>query len=62
LPTTQLADLVKRKHGVLVQLSALGVRQREIVEAGETTELLKLLATKQTMISTLQEIERDMAP
>jgi flagellar biosynthesis/type III secretory pathway chaperone len=62
LSTTQLAELVRRKHAVLVQLSDLGRRQREMVERGETAALLKLLATKQTMISTLQQIERETAP
>jgi hypothetical protein len=62
LPTTLLADLVRRKHGVLVQLCDVGRRQKEIVERGETTALLELLAAKQTMISVLQQVERELAP
>ena len=45
LTTTLLADLVHRKHDVLVQLSDIGRRQRELVDRGETTALLKILAT-----------------
>jgi hypothetical protein len=60
--TTQLADLVRRKHAVLAQLVDAGRRQREIVDQGETAALLKLLATKQTMIASLQQIEREITP
>src|SRR3990172_4017854 len=62
LPTTLLADLVRRKHDVLVQLCDVGRRQQEIVERGETTALLELLAAKQTMITVLQQVERELAP
>jgi len=60
--TTQLADLIRRKHDVLVQLCDVGRRQMGIVERGETTALLELLAAKQTMISLLQQVERELAP
>ena len=60
--TTHLADLIRRKHDVLVQLCDVGHRQQEIVECGETTSLLELLAAKQTMISLLQQVERELAP
>ena len=62
LSTTNLADLIRRKHEVLVQLCELGRRQKEIVDRGETTMLLELLATKQKMISVLQQVERELAP
>ena len=62
LSTTLLTDLIRRKHDVLVELCAVGRRQREIVERGETTALLELLAAKQTMIALLQQVERDLAP
>jgi flagellar biosynthesis/type III secretory pathway chaperone len=60
--TTLLADLVHRKHHVLAQLVDAGRQQREIVDQGETSALLKLLASKQTMIAALQQIERDIKP
>jgi flagellar biosynthesis/type III secretory pathway chaperone len=62
LPTTQLADLIRRKHAVLMQLCEVGRRQKDVVERGETTALLELLAAKQTMITLLQQVERDLAP
>jgi hypothetical protein len=60
--TALLADLVQRKHEVLTQLCAIGLRQQEIVERGETTTLLELLAGKQRMILLLQKLEQDLAP
>jgi len=62
LPTKQLADLIRRKHGVLVQLSEVGQRQKDLVERGDTATLLKLLAAKQTIIAALQHVERELAP
>lgn len=62
LSTKKLAELVSRKHDVLLQLSDVGQRQRRIVEEGDTGTLLQLLAAKQKLISALQELEREMAP
>jgi flagellar biosynthesis/type III secretory pathway chaperone len=62
LPTTLLTDLIRRKHEVLVELCDVGHRQREIIERGETTALLELLAAKQSMIALLQQVECDLAP
>lgn len=60
--TNLLADLVHRKHAVLVELRDVGRRQRDVVDRGETTALLELLAAKQSMIALLQQVERDLAP
>ena len=60
--TAVLTDLIRRKHEVLTQLCAIGRRQQEIVERGETTTLLELLAGKQKMIALLQQLERELAP
>jgi hypothetical protein len=60
--TKLLADLIRRKHDVLVQLAQIGERQKDIVEQGDTATLLKLLATKQTMITSLQQVEGGLAP
>jgi hypothetical protein len=62
LATSKLADLIRRKHEVLVQLCELGRHQKEIVDRGETTTLLQVLATKQKMISVLQQVERELSP
>jgi flagellar biosynthesis/type III secretory pathway chaperone len=47
---------------VLVQLCDIGRRQQLIVEQGDTGTLLQLLSAKQTLISSLQQLERDMTP
>lgn len=60
--TQQLADLIRRKHEVLVQLCATGRRQQELVDRGETAALLELLAAKQKLIEVLQQIEAQLAP
>ena len=60
--TALLTDLIRRKHDVLSQLSIVGHRQQEVVERGETTTLLELLAGKQKMIALLQQVERELAP
>jgi flagellar biosynthesis/type III secretory pathway chaperone len=62
LSTKTLAELVRRKHDVLVQLCEIGRRQQRIIDDGETATLLQLLAAKQSMISALQQVEREMAP
>src|ERR1700745_2596279 len=62
LPTKSLAELITRKRDVLRQLSDVGQRQRRIVEEGDTTTLLQLLAAKQTLISALQDLESEMGP
>ena len=62
LSTTLLTDLIRRKHDVLVQLCDVGHRQKGIVERGETTALLELLAAKQTKITLLQQVERELSP
>jgi hypothetical protein len=63
MPSTEvLAELIKRKHQVLLQLRDAGRRQAEIVRCGDTSGLLKLLAAKQYLIAALQQCEREMAP
>jgi hypothetical protein len=62
MSTVRLAELIRRKHELLTELAAVGHRQWEIVERGDTTALLELLAAKQSMISLLQQLERDLAP
>jgi flagellar biosynthesis/type III secretory pathway chaperone len=60
--TELLATLISRKHDVLVQLRAVGARQTDLVASGEIAALLKLLAAKQSLITRLQEIERELKP
>ncbi len=62
MSTHHLTELIRRKHEVLVELRDVGHRQRQIVDRGETTALLELLAAKQSMIELLQQIEHELAP
>jgi flagellar biosynthesis/type III secretory pathway chaperone len=62
MSTTRLTELIRRKHAVLVELRDVGHHQRQIVDRGETTALLELLAAKQSMIAMLQDVERELAP
>jgi flagellar biosynthesis/type III secretory pathway chaperone len=60
--TEQLAELIGRKHQVLVQLRDIGRRQADLVSGGDIAALLKLLAGKQHLIAGLQELERLLKP
>src|SRR5262245_51537395 len=60
--TEQLAALVAAKLQVLRVLVQLSRRQIELIESGEMTTLIKLLAAKQTVMSQLHTIERELEP
>ncbi len=60
--TAMLAELVSKKHDCLTHLRALGLRQIELIAAGEMADLLRLLSTKQRLISTLHDLERALDP
>ncbi|HEV3415525.1 MAG TPA: hypothetical protein VG056_01875 [Pirellulales bacterium] len=60
--TDILAELVGKKHDLLVQLRDVGLRQAELIEEGDMTQLLKLLSSKQRLLNGLQAIERQMDP
>lgn len=60
--TEKLAALIDKKHEVLVQLRTIGVRQTDLVASGEVGALLKLLAAKQQLIATLQDLEHKLKP
>ena len=60
--TRTLAALIERKHECLVGLRDLGLRQFELIDGGDLSQLLKLLSTKQHVIDLLQAIERDLTP
>ena len=62
LDTDILADLIGRKHDLLLQLLDLGRRQLELIEANDLTQLLKLLASKQKLLTELQTLERHLDP
>ncbi len=60
--TTRLAELISNKRQILVQLREIGERQNDVVAGGDIGTLLKLLATKQQLISALQGLERELNP
>lgn len=62
LDTDILADLIGNKHRLLVQLRELARRQLELIEANDLTQLLKLLASKQKLLTELQSLERQLDP
>lgn len=61
LATDNLAELVAKKHQLLLQLRDVGRRQEQLVE-GNPHPLLQLLAAKQHLINGLQLVERHLRP
>jgi hypothetical protein len=60
--TDQLAALIAAKLQVLQVLVRISRRQLELIDAGEMTALVKLLASKQTVMNQLQSLEQKLAP
>src|SRR2546423_706533 len=60
--TERLAALVATKQQVLEILVQLSRRQLSLIDAGDMTTLLKLLAGKQTVMNQLQILEHELAP
>lgn len=58
--TARLASLIDSKKAVLCQLHELALRQRSIIEAGETNKLISLLAVKQAQLDQLQNLELNL--
>lgn len=62
LETQRLAELIGRKHDCLMQLRDLGREQDGLIDDGEMTGLLQLLAVKQRLLESLQQVERQLDP
>jgi hypothetical protein len=60
--TDLLAELVDRRHAVLLALRDLTRRQFAHAGAGETTALLGVLASKQSLLEELQATDRRLDP
>jgi hypothetical protein len=60
--TEHLARLVSAKLQVLKILVQLAERQLALVERGELTQLIKLLAAKQTVLGQLQTLDGELSP
>jgi hypothetical protein len=60
--TDRLAALIAAKLQVLEILVRLSRQQMELIDASEMSLLIKLLAGKQTVMTQLQSIERQLQP
>ena len=58
--TDRLSDLIDKKHEVLAQLFDLGRRQVEFIDAGDMSQLFKVLSAKQRLLAALQTVERGL--
>jgi len=57
-----LAELIRAKRACLAKLRDLGRRQCALIEEGNMTGLLDLLAAKQPLLGRLQQIEAALDP
>ena len=60
--TTRLATLVELKLSLLERLVELGQSQVEFIDAGDYTQLLKLLGVKQRVLGGLNDVESALGP
>jgi flagellar biosynthesis/type III secretory pathway chaperone len=60
--TDRLAELIDGKQSVLVQLRELARQQLDLVDKGDMSRLLSLLAAKQALLNELTAVERDLDP
>ena len=62
LPTDILTQLVRARHACLVQLRDLARRQMELIDQGNASAVLDLLAIKQKPLRDIQRIEKALDP
>lgn len=62
METDLLAELIRQKHDCLVQLRQLARQQLALIDRNDMGNLLTVLATKQSLLSRLQETERQLEP
>jgi len=62
LSTDKLADLIEQRYRCLQQLRNLGIKQSELITAGEMGPLMRLIAAKNQLIAALQTIEKELTP
>jgi hypothetical protein len=60
LETETLAGIVQAKLALAELLERLAARQLDLAQQGELTDLIKLLAAKQTVLGQLSQIERQL--
>lgn len=57
-----LAGFIAKRHACLAQLQKLGLKQRELIQSGELSSLMRLLSVKNQLLAALQAIEHSLAP
>ncbi len=62
LDADRLAELVAQKYQLLQMVQELVVRQQELIDRGEISELLEVLVVKQKILEQLQGVERQLEP
>ena len=60
--TERLAELIATRHELLVQMRDLGRLQMEFIGSNDFTQLLKVLASKQRVLTALQAADRELKP
>jgi hypothetical protein len=60
--TDSLSTLVRTKLVLVELLACLAQKQLAVAEHGETTEILRLLSAKQTVLARFGEIQRQLEP
>lgn len=60
--TDLLAELIGKKLAVLEQLRDLSRRQSDLISDGDIERLLSVLSAKQTLLSELQKIQKELEP
>lgn len=62
LATDRLARLIAARRQVLTVLAELARRQLQLIDQGQISSLLSLLATKQAVLRQLETLHRELAP
>ncbi len=58
----RLAELIERRHRYLTLMRDLGLEQSALIDSGEMTRLLRVLAGKQRVMMELERVERELDP
>jgi flagellar biosynthesis/type III secretory pathway chaperone len=62
IETDQLADLIREKLAILLQMRELARRQMDLIGESRMPKLMSVLAAKQTMLSELRKLEQRLDP
>lgn len=62
MDTEVLAQLIDAKYALLVELHQLATRQAGVIDSGDLSRLMSLLATKQQLLNAVTQLEGRMDP